>query len=423
MSEKPLRFCMMTTFYPPYNFGGDGIFVHRLSNELARRGHRVDVIHCQDAYRALAGAEPTAAYDDHPNVTVHGLRSRFGFLSPLATQQTGRPYFKEAAIRRILQDDFDVIHFHNISLLGPGVLKYGRGVKLYTMHEYWLVCPTHVLFRFGSAACERPYCFACTLAHKRPPQWWRYTGLLASAVKNVDAFIAPSRFSKERHRAMGLTAPIVQLPHFVPAPSDSPWPAESDTGAENDRYFFFVGRLEKMKGVQTLIPIFRRFPKARLLIAGTGNYAPELSRLAEGCGNIEFLGRCSEQRLERLYARAVAVIVPSLCYESFGLVAIEAFRSRTPVIVRDIGALSEIAAESGAGLTYRTDDELIAAMNALLEDDTNRRSLGERGRAAYEKNWTAGEHLNRYLTLIGDIAARRSRGINQSSVSATNIRA
>jgi hypothetical protein len=48
---RPLRFRMITIFYPPYNFGGDGIFVHRLSNQLARPGHEVDVIHCIDAHR------------------------------------------------------------------------------------------------------------------------------------------------------------------------------------------------------------------------------------------------------------------------------------------------------------------------------------------------------------------------------------
>ena len=47
---------MITTFYPPYNFGGDGVFVQRLSNELARRGHLVEVIHCTDAYRLAAPA-------------------------------------------------------------------------------------------------------------------------------------------------------------------------------------------------------------------------------------------------------------------------------------------------------------------------------------------------------------------------------
>ena len=48
-----LRFCMITTFYPPENFGGDGIFIHRLSNELARAGHQVDVVHCTDSFRAM----------------------------------------------------------------------------------------------------------------------------------------------------------------------------------------------------------------------------------------------------------------------------------------------------------------------------------------------------------------------------------
>src|ERR1700675_4850159 len=72
MTDRPLRFCMITTFYPPYNFGGDGIFVHQLSNELAQRGHQVEVIHCIDAYRLLTRQEPAGTYDDHPKVTVHG---------------------------------------------------------------------------------------------------------------------------------------------------------------------------------------------------------------------------------------------------------------------------------------------------------------------------------------------------------------
>lgn len=124
--DRPLRFCMITTFYPPYNFGGDGIYVHRLCNELARRGHHVEVIHCVDAYRLLARHEPENSYEDHPNVTVHGLKSPYGSLSPLATQQTGSPFFKSQRLREILNKGFDVIHYHNISLVGgPKILEYG----------------------------------------------------------------------------------------------------------------------------------------------------------------------------------------------------------------------------------------------------------------------------------------------------------
>ena len=92
---------MLTTFYPPYSFGGDAIFVRNLSSELAARGHEVHVVHCRDAYRALGGGarEPEQST---PGIVVHGLESRAGVLSPLGTHQTGRPLFKARRIREIL---------------------------------------------------------------------------------------------------------------------------------------------------------------------------------------------------------------------------------------------------------------------------------------------------------------------------------
>src|SRR5467141_2095531 len=62
----PLRFCMITTFYPPHAFGGDALFVYGLTNMLARRGHEVDVIHCVDSYRALAKEPLLAEYPNEP---------------------------------------------------------------------------------------------------------------------------------------------------------------------------------------------------------------------------------------------------------------------------------------------------------------------------------------------------------------------
>src|SRR5262245_18340145 len=115
--RRPLRFCRITTFYPHYNFGGDGVFVQRLSNELALRGNLVDVVHCIDTYR-LGAPLPQKAYQEHPNVTVHGLQSRWGFPSALVTHQTGLPWMKSKRIGKILNTGFDVIHYHNISLVG-----------------------------------------------------------------------------------------------------------------------------------------------------------------------------------------------------------------------------------------------------------------------------------------------------------------
>ena len=191
---------MVTTFYPPLSFGGDGQYVRRLAHSLARRGHLVDVIHDADAYRLLSGGRDLEPAAEPPGVTVHTLRSATPALSCLATQQLGRPLVHAARIRSFLSRDFDVIHFHNVSLVGgPGVLSYGTAVKLYTAHEHWLVCPMHTLWRHGREICTGRECLRCALAYNRPPQLWRAGNLIARQARHVDAFIALSRFSADKH--------------------------------------------------------------------------------------------------------------------------------------------------------------------------------------------------------------------------------
>ena len=417
--NRPLRFCMITTFYPPFNFGGDGIFVYHLANALAHIGHHVDVIHCLDSFRLLADSLPEKPQITHPNVTVHGLKSPFGFLSPFATQQTGHPLFKSKEIRKILDKGFDVIHYHNISLVGgPAVVKFGRGIKLYTMHEYWLVCPMHVLFRFNKSECTRRHCMLCSLSYKRPPQLWRYFGLLNRIQRHVDMFIAPSRFCMEKHYEMGLKASMTHLPNFVPLPEIASGDSDQDeTNAEEIPYFLFVGRLEKIKGLQTLIPLFRRYTKAELWIAGKGSYETKLKHLAKNNSKIRFLGYQQRQSLEALYRKARAVIIPSLCYEISSIVIPEAFTHRTPVIARKLGGMPEVIEKSNAGVLYETENELLHAMDTLVEKPTYRQELGECGYRAYLQNWSTQAHLKQYLEIIGNIANKKDTRISQVNLS------
>ncbi len=398
-----MRFCMITTFYPPYNFGGDGIFVQDLSAALAERGHEVHVIHCRDSYRALTRHPPKGGYRDIPGVTVHGIDSPVGVLSPLATQQTGRPVFKTRRISDVLARGFDVIHFHNVSLVGgPAVLALGDALKLYTLHEYWLVCPTHLLFRFNRAPCTTRHCHLCTLSYRRPPQWWRATGLRDAAVRHVDAFLSPSRFGIATHRRFGLAAPMVHLPTFVPDE-----PAACAGAATAAPYFLYVGRLEYPKGPETLIDFFRRRGPARLVLAGAGSQEARLRALTGDDRRIELLGPVARDRLGALYRGAAAVIVPSLNFEMLPLVVLEAFRAGTPVVVRNRGALPEMVADSGGGLVYDDDQQLGEALATLLGDPGLRAELGRRGRAAFEAEWSPAVHLARYLGIIDDLRAGR----------------
>jgi glycosyltransferase involved in cell wall biosynthesis len=342
-------------------------------------------------------------------VILERLHSPLGPLSPVVTYVAGTPGLKARRLKRILMPGrFDVVHFHLVTLVGgPGVLRYGDGVKLYTTHDHWLVCPMYDLWRYNRELCDRRECLRCTLSFRRPPQLWRYTRWQRH-LANVDLFLSPSRSTIEQHRARGFPYPMRHLPYFLPSgESAEPAPRRPEPARP---YFLFVGRLVKLKGVQTLIEAFRRYDSADLLIAGDGVYADELRRQAEGLEHVKFLGRVHPRELLALNADAQAVLVPSLSYETFGLIALEAFAQRTPVIVHDHGAVGEVVEESGGGLGYRSVDELVAGLARVQSDPELRSELGERGYEAYQRLWSAEPHVERYFAAIQEARElRRSR--------------
>jgi glycosyltransferase involved in cell wall biosynthesis len=397
--NRPLNFLHLTTFYPPYSFGGDAMQLYRLSHALAERGHSVDVVHCVDSYHLLHPAEPPVPYAEHPRVIRHELRSGYHWLSPLLTQQTGRPLLKRKNIAEVLRSrPFDVIHFHNISLLGPEILSItssnSHAVKMYTTHEHWLICPTHVLWKFNREPCERPECLRCTLQAKRPPQLWRYTPLLGRAAKHVDQFVAPSRFTARMHAERGFPQPVAYLPNFVDR-VDHEWQDPAPRPQEAP-YFLFVGRLEQIKGLQSLIALWDRLPGCDLLVAGEGSYEPQLRFMAAGKPRIKFLGQLQQHELGALYYHALACIVPSVTYETFGMTIVEAFARKTPVVARDLGALPEVIQDSGGGFVYRTDEELLCTLSRIAGSPRLRAELGQKGYDGFAQWWCREAHLRLY---------------------------
>jgi glycosyltransferase involved in cell wall biosynthesis len=207
------------------------------------------------------------------------------------------------------------------------------------------------------------------------------------------------------HAQRGFAEPLAPLPYFVDR-VDSDWQQPGPRPHERP-YFLFVGRLEVMKGLQTLVDLWKTGLDFDLLVVGTGSYENQLRATSASAPRIKFLGAMSQRELGALYVHALACIVPSITYETFGIVILEAFARKTPVIVRDLGALPEVVQESGGGYTYCSQDELLVSMRRIAGSPTLRSELGENGYQAFLLRWSREAHLERYFGVLDETARRK----------------
>lgn len=395
---RELRFTLVTTFYPPFNFGGDGIHVARLADGLAQRGHRVQVVHAPDAFSLLGGQPGNQATENVDGLTVHPVHQ--GRAGVLATHLTGHPLGYRRQLRQLL-DNADVVHFHNPSLLGgPAALTTSAPATLYTAHEHWLLCPTHVLFRYGREVCTKRTCWRCTVAHHRPPQFWRSSRLLEKHLQDVDLLLCPSEFTARLHRDAFPHAPIEVL--ALPGPDAEVARGLPPTPARPRPYVLYAGRFEPIKGVLEMAEACGAVRQADVLFVGAGGLDEKLRQIADQHDHMEVLGPRSTPEVLALCRDALAVVVPSAGYETYGGIAVEAMAVGTPALVRDLGPLPELVAHGG-GLTFGHHRELPALIDQLATEPARHSTLVQQARQHYLAARTEERFFARYLELVESV--------------------
>ncbi|HOO77099.1 MAG TPA: glycosyltransferase family 4 protein [bacterium] len=401
MPRKKLRFCLVTTFYPPFHPGGCGLHVYHLANLLAADGHEVVVAASAGAHAVKISERRPGEYPHHPGVRV--VRVEGGRGEALATYLAGRGLKASRALRGVLEREHDVVHYHNISLFG-GIrsLGWGSGLKLFTQHTYWLLCPSHYLWKHGREPCRRPSCLSCLLRAGKPPAPWRWGGGWRRLLEGVDSLIMPCRYMLERHRAAGFGERMDRLPYFVApvAPSADAAPGRE---APPGPFFLLVTRLERYKGPRLAVEAFMRTSgDVGLVVVGTGSMAGELRALAAADGRVKFLDYVAPRDLEWYYAHATALLAPSLWPEMGNQTVLQAASCGTPALASRSGCLPELVGEHGAGLMFEGPEELTEAMERIRDPDLRRR-LGDRARAAFRAEYTPEVFLRRYYRLIDDL--------------------
>jgi D-inositol-3-phosphate glycosyltransferase len=363
--------------------GGMNVYVRDLTHELGRMGIHVDVF--------------TRSQDEHVPHVLHdlGYGNRVVHVTagpevpaPKRELPNYIPQFVEgiqsfAAEKGI---HYDLIHSH----------YWMSGLAAESLKQAWNVPMVHMFHTLG----EMKNRIARTDAERETPE--RILGekrVLKIADRIVVATLAEHsqlRFLyKAIDRKLTVIPPGVDTSHFYPIPADE---AKQFIGLKpDDRMVLFVGRIEALKGIDTLIRAMSCLkvkdlhrPVHLAIIGGDPSATPEkmseeMARLQRLCdelcmeGMVVFLGKRGQDTLPYYYSAAEVLVMPSH-YESFGMVALEAMACGTPVIASDVGGLGFLVQDGETGFTVPDGepDKLCDKLSLLLGDRALREAMGKR---------------------------------------------
>jgi glycosyltransferase involved in cell wall biosynthesis len=325
-------------------------------------------------------------------------------LAPARWPLVGRGLYSRGAQRNIeillKVTRPEIAHMHSIyHQLSPSVLlplkRHGIPTVL-TLHDYKLVCPSSTLFANG-AICER--CkggrfYNAVLQGCVHDSHWKGVFCAAESYlhgssgiyrKNIDVYIAPSLFLKNKMMEFGLDGDRI---FHVPNPLNlQGYEASKEAG----KSILFCGRLERVKGLMTLLKAVAGSTiasKTEVVIAGEGRQRAALEQFCarNGLGNVRFLGWRPRQELAELHRRAMFTVIPPHWYENSPLAVLEAKAYGRAVIGSNIGGIPELIEDGATGLLFEPGNarDLRAKIEYMLENPQEAYDMGARAREAAE---------------------------------------
>ena len=378
--------------------GGMNVYVSELARELARRGHYVDVFTRRDSER--------------PEVTVlaPGLRLVQLPAGPAAPLEKAllAPYLPEfvAEMNRFAADEgqpYDLVHSHYWQAIAAGE-PFAREQD----------APHLVMFHTLGEVKNR-----ARVSEEEPGERIRRERDLAAS---ADAIITASGHEHdllERYYDAD-PARMVSIPCgidtdlFRPRDRDE---CRRELGIELDRpVLLWVGRLEKLKGVDILIDAVAQLedPEVLLLVVGGDEHGQELRRELEEQareagieGSVRFTGAVPHEDLPAWYSAADVCAVPSY-YESFGLVAVEAMACGTPVVASRVGGLVSTVTDGVNGylIPWRCPEPFAEKLEVLIRNPELRANFARSARESVERfRWD--DIARRMESLYEDVIAAR----------------
>ena len=326
----------------------------------------------------------------------------------------------------------DIAHFHNtLPLMSPAAYSAVRklGVPVVqTLHNYRLLCPKATFFRDGKI-CEdcldksfkwpaiRHACYredraaSATIAVMLSVH-----GQVGTYRRAVDAYIACSEFTREKMIQGGYPGQKIHYkPNFVPH--------DPGVGGGRGGYPLYLGRLSPEKGIDVLTGAWDRLaqthqnhPETPLHIVGQGPDESAIEQLQQRQPQVHHETWVSEPRLGQVLGDAGFLVLPTMNYEGFPKVIVEAYAHGLPVVATDVGAMSHVVQDgvTGRRFPYGDAEALARIVAELLADPEQLARLRRGARAAYEQHYTADANYRRLMQIY-----RQAREVFDRSAAST----
>ena len=301
----------------------------------------------------------------------------------------------------------DIAHFHNtFPQLSPSVYYAcaRAGVPVVqTLHNYRLLCAAGIFLRDGAVCTD---CAGGAFYHAVKHRCYRNSRAASAAVvamqyvhhymgtyrTKVDRYIALTEFARQRFIEAGLPAErIVVKPNFVTDP------APGGKGLDGERHgALYVGRLSQEKGIDCLLEAWREIDYP-LTIIGEGPMQEELPRLPQ----VRFLGWQDPETVAEWMRRSAFLTMPSVWYEGFPMVILEAYANGLPVLASRLGSLAEIVHDRQTGLHFNPGDarDLVRAVQEATGGGLDLAAAGRRARREYLDRYTPERNIEQLLQI------------------------
>lgn len=318
----------------------------------------------------------------------------------------------------------DLAHLNLIHhYITPSILRVFKERNIpviWTLHDYTAICPQST-FISNDEICEK--CiggrfYNCTLNKCKKGS---YLASSVASIENyfynfsdhysyVNHYICPSVFSFQKYKEHGFFKnKLNQLYHgYELNPSflelmDSFRKNQTDNDSIS-KYIIFVGRLEKIKGVSTLLKAMKNHPDILLKIVGDGAAETELQEFKEryNLSNIEFMGKKNKEEVWKLIYDAEFLVCPSEWYEVLGFTIVEAMLMGKPVIGANIGAIPETVIHDETGFLFEAGnaDDLHRKIEILFHNKDLILTLGENAKVHAKNLFNPQKHYEGLKRLV-----------------------